>query len=376
MTPGRERIVETARILAVDDDPSSLSLATAILARQYELRTATSGAEAIEVATAFRPDLVLLDVVMPDMDGLETCRRLRSDTGLTDAKVVLVSAQSHVDDRIRGYDAGADDYVAKPYVPRELLAKVQVLLRLKRTEELSRLKESILLLLAHETRTPLTIIHGAVDALRSTRPMDDSQIREFTEMIADAAARLDQLTERSHLLWSLQSGQVSPTIGRVDMSPFIASVIAGAEPAARDSGVLIRTDCEYGLHAFIDAHLMGLAVSAILDNAVRFSPAGATVFLALRTDDSALSISVADGGPGISAELRSRLFEGFHVHDLAHHSRGVGLGLPISREIARIHGGTIKVESSARGSTVSITLPGMVLGPTVEDLPDLGRQRV
>ncbi|MGH9361080.1 MAG: response regulator, partial [Thermoanaerobaculia bacterium] len=128
------------RILVVDDDPINVCILEEILAEQYELATAGNGEEALEKAPAFKPDLVLLDIMMPGIDGYEVCRRLKSNPRLRDAKVILVSAKAMLSERLEGYESGADDYLTKPFDDAELMAKVRVFLRLKSIEEIDRFK--------------------------------------------------------------------------------------------------------------------------------------------------------------------------------------------------------------------------------------------
>ena len=117
-----------SRILLVDDNPTNLAILEEMLGDEYRRGTATSGEEALEIAPDFQPDLILLDVMMPGINGYETCRRIRANPALRNVKIVMVSAKALVSERLEGYDAGADDYLTKPFDEKELLAKVRVYL--------------------------------------------------------------------------------------------------------------------------------------------------------------------------------------------------------------------------------------------------------
>ena len=117
-----------SRILLVDDNPTNLAILEEMLGDEYRWGTATSGEEALEIAPDFQPDLILLDVMMPGINGYETCRRIRANPALRNVKIVMVSAKALVSERLEGYDAGADDYLTKPFDEKELLAKVRVYL--------------------------------------------------------------------------------------------------------------------------------------------------------------------------------------------------------------------------------------------------------
>jgi two-component system, sensor histidine kinase and response regulator len=141
-------------ILAVDDDLIILDMYEAILANEYNLHRTSSAEEALDfLKSRRRVDLILLDIMMPNVDGYETCRRIRENPLLSDVKVILVSAKIMLEDRLHGYEIGADDYVTKPFDASELLAKVKVFLRLKNVEEINEIKTNFINLLHHETRT-------------------------------------------------------------------------------------------------------------------------------------------------------------------------------------------------------------------------------
>ena len=121
---------EKNKILAVDDKPINLAVIAELLESQYDLRTVSAGMDALKVAREFLPDIILLDIMMPGMDGYEVCRRLRADSTLRHTKIIIVSAKAMISERLKGYQAGADDYVIKPFNEDELLAKIRVYLRL------------------------------------------------------------------------------------------------------------------------------------------------------------------------------------------------------------------------------------------------------
>ena len=129
---------------------------------QYECRGAISGEEALAILKSYFPEIILLDVMMPGIDGYEVCRRIRSQNEHKFAKIIMISGMSMIDDRLKGYDAGADDYLTKPYVEDELLAKLKVYSKLNRMEEVDNLKTTAMNILNHETKTPLNgIILGS-----------------------------------------------------------------------------------------------------------------------------------------------------------------------------------------------------------------------
>ncbi len=170
-------------ILAIDDDPIILDIYGAILNDLYDVTLAVSGEEALSMLDLNpKIDLILLDIMMPGMNGYDVCAKIRANPKLAHVKVILVSAKSLVEERLQGYEIGADDYITKPFEEEELLAKIKVFLRLKTMEEINSLTGSLLVLLSHETRTPLNGILGFADILKISPNLDQDE-KDFIDHI-------------------------------------------------------------------------------------------------------------------------------------------------------------------------------------------------
>jgi signal transduction histidine kinase len=344
-------MTQRERILIIDDNEVNRAVLEEILGADYELEQASTGESGIELAQRFRPDLVLLDIMMPGISGYQTCGRLRADERTKYAKIVLVSAKTTTADRLAGYNAGADDFVKKPFDADELAAKVRVFLRLKSREQLDRFKSDMLTLLAHETRTPLMVIIGALDLLKSSSSIEDGRKKEIIDMAVESCERLAQLMERSTLLTRLRDGDV-----KFDLQPVVVrcafDVVRERLRALTDErAVLIRAaiDAEAVVHA--DPRMFGIVLHALLHNAVRFSPSPGEVVLEAAGDGPNVSIAVTDRGPGIEESYIARLFDELSPSDVAHHAQGQGLSLALTREIVRQHGGEIAIESEPERET-------------------------
>lgn len=338
-----------SRILVVDDNARNVAILRKILGRDYRVVTAGSGEEALRVAPRFLPDLTLLDIMMPGLDGYETCRRLRAMPETADSKIIMVSAKAMVSERLAGYKAGADDYLVKPFDDDELLAKVRVYLQLKSIEEVNRLKADVLTLINHETLTPLTLISGPLEIVLHDPKLPDSA-RSLLETAQAGAQRLAAFVESSTFLSRLYAGLVPFDIARHDLASMVGEAIAAVRPAAERGHVRLTESIPAGAEVECDPSLIRRVLDSILDNAIRHSPAQGAVEATLHTEEDQVRLTISDSGPGIPPELLPRLFEGFAVTDIAkHHSEGHGLSLAIARLILRRHAGTLEASNREQG---------------------------
>jgi len=348
---------QTGKILIVDDNLTNRAVIEEALGDRYELKSAGSGEEALALLSEFRPDIVLLDIMMPGMDGYETCRRLRANLGSSYTKVIMLSAKTSVAERLAGYEAGADDYMTKPFNAQELLAKVRVYLRLKSVEELDQLKSNLLRLLNHETRTPLNGIIPPLEFLMAGEPLDEETRARCLELASASAKRLQKLFENSLRLCALKADQWDFVFSRTDFSNVVKQAVTSMAPLAAQKQVSI--DCELNpALAEVDAGEMLSVVTALLENAIRFSSPGGRVWLKLSTEADLLAVHVKDLGEGIAPQFLDRIFDEFNEIDVTHHTEGQRLSLSIARLIVAAHSGTIHVESEkGAGTTFTLRLP-------------------
>ena len=184
-----------SKILAVDDSATNVAVMQEMLSEAYNLKTAASGEEALEIANDFRPDITLLDIMMPGIDGYEVCRRMRATPSLRQTKIIMVSAKALVAERLEGYAAGADDYITKPFAEDELQAKIKVYLRLKNVEEVDQLKNGVVSLLGHEMRSQINGILLPTTLLMSDEDMAGVERKMLADMVYRNIKRLHGLLE-------------------------------------------------------------------------------------------------------------------------------------------------------------------------------------
>jgi signal transduction histidine kinase len=346
------------RILVVDDHPTNLAVLEELLGETYPLTLATSGEAALALAKEITPALILLDVMMPGIDGYETCRRLRALPLRQPPKILMVSAKAMVAERLRGYDAGADDYVTKPFDPQELLAKVRVYLQLRSSEEVDQLKSQMLTLLNHEMRTPLNGLMAPLQLLRTDAAMAAEERQLLLEMAAHSATRLERLCEKVTTLSAMHAGHWDLQCVTVDLREVVRSALEAVTAEAAARRVTLIADLPEAALACCDLHQMREVLLTLLDNAIRVSPPGGPVYVQVAREAAHGTVRVTDCGAGIDPAYLPYVFEAFIPADLAHHTAGLNVSLAIAQQITHAHHGTIDVGSTSEtGTTFTVRLP-------------------
>ncbi len=349
------------KILAVDDDVVDIRIVEKLLGREYELKTASTGEQALEVASDFQPDIILLDNILPGIDGREVCQQIRADSRLRHTKIIMVSGRTMVSERVEAYEAGADDYITKPFDKDELLAKIHVYLRLKSIEEVDQFKTNVLTLLGHEARTPLTSIIASAEMLMSEENIDAEEQKMFAEMVYNSAKRLHSLFEKAMVLSVLKSGKKQFNMTQADLCDVVREAICEVAAKAAERKVKIDEKFDASPTVCLDRQEIKRVVTAILDNAIHFSPSDGSIVVCISRGNGDVCLSVSDQGQGIDPDYLPYVFEELSDADVAHHSEGHGLCLAIARQIVLRHNGTINAESTkGSGATFTVRLSVMV----------------
>ena len=349
------------RILIVDDDRTNVLILEEILGREFEIKSVFDGESALETAGNFKPDVILLDIMMPNKDGYEVCAGFRQKPGLSFTKIILLSAKSMLDDRLKGYQAGADDFITKPFDPEELLAKVRVFIRLKSVQEIDRMKDDLINLFSHETRTPLNSIMGFAKILGASDKADEHE-KECVKHIIDSGRTLLELVNKTILLCNLRNGTRMVVERRTDFETIIEKASVSVQDKIRGKNIILLKDLDNGALPFkADEELIVAALTYVLENAVKYSPYLAPVEISVRKDENGITCAVRDNGKGLEkgSEQSDMLFSGFYVGDLEHHGRGHGLSLLIVKHIMLLHGGTVSAVNNINepGCTFTLFLP-------------------
>ena len=287
------------KILIVDDNPINIRILTEILEEDYDTKGAQSGEEAIEMAPQYAPDMVLLDIMMPGKNGYEVCRELRRNTALSQTKIIMISAKAMVADRLEGYEAGADDYITKPFDEDELLAKIRIYLKLKTVEEVEQIKGNLLALLRLQTITPLNNILCPVDRLIKNINSDAQTSIGLLKTIQSSARQLENLFDNILVLSALKSEELDFEFEKVDLSAAIKNVITDLEPQANERDIVISVQLIDAPLAEVDVKHIKRVVTTIMDNAIRFSPPHGRVTIQLTADANHYYLHITDSGSGV-----------------------------------------------------------------------------
>lgn len=344
------------RVLIVDDVPHNVEILETTLEDKYVLATASTGEDALKIIPTFRPDLILLDIMMPGIDGYEVCQRIKADERYNFIKIILVTGKALVEERLRGYEVGADDYVTKPFVLKELEAKIRVFLNLKRSREIDRLKTDLLVLFAHETRTPLNGIIGGSDLLLMNSALDDDT-KKTVALIAESGQRLLNFIDKTMFLCELKS---APKLNKElqKASTQLTKQIEFFTPEATKRDIRISLDVGQDIELTADWTMLNKMFNYLIDNAIKYSEDNGTIRISLCQDAENHVIRFSNQGEGIPAEWIDKIFDEFAVKDIVHHQKGQGLSLATSRHIMELHGGTIQVKSTLnQGATFILEFP-------------------
>ena len=353
------------RLAVVDDNADMRDYLCRVLERQWQVDAYPDGQAALEAIRERPPALVVTDVMMPRLDGFGLLAALREDPATATIPVVVVSARAGEESSIEGLEAGADDYLVKPFSARELVARVQVNLELARLRaeagRLSALEDvrtHVITTVSHELRTPVSAIYGAARTLDRADALDQDTREQLLAVIRGESDRLARITNDILTTQSLASGVLPVRNERLDLRALVEEAATATEARPGDEVRVRATIPERPVAIDADRVRLQQVLSNLLDNAVKYG--AGEVQVRLEAVDGLATVVVADDGAGIPAEAREQIFERFYRGDpeLTAGVGGSGLGLYISRELVRAMGGRIWVEpNDPRGSRFLVSFP-------------------
>jgi len=368
-----ESVQAVGRILVVDDQPANLRVVSTLLARNgFEVASALTGAEALEQAVATIPDLVLLDMLMPGMDGFELLAQIRRHPQLQDTPVIFLTAAQDRELLLRAFDSGAVDYVTKPFIPEELLARVGAHIALKqardRLERVARERQELVNLVAHDLKNPLSSVLFASDILMQAgcRP---ERIPRYLQMIHDSAhdaiGYIRRYLEGQERIAQAQAGEVqSHPAGLRETIEWLAQRY---ELQLESRGMHLHAKLpESSNTVAIDRRVLRQVAENLITNAMKYAADGGELTLEVRARNPGYwQLCVLDRGGGVPAEKRRDLFKPFMRLSGMEDGLSSGLGLSLARQIIVGAGGDLWYEDRDGGGAVFIIeLPALAVPAT------------
>ncbi len=365
--------IKNAKILVVDDIPENVKVIAHMLKGMgFAITFAKSGYEALEKLKSNPPNLVLLDISMPGMDGYEVCERIKNDPETEDIPVIFVTARDNPEDVVMGFEKGAVDYLTRPVNSAELKARVMTHLELKSSRdiirqqnrelwELNASKDKFLSILAHDLKNPIA---GLITISELTAKMysslTDTERLNYIKEIHSSAERVLNILE-DLLQWSRsQSGRIEYNPTEVNLGRVTAEALAAVEDTVLKKELSVENNIPGESLVFADRYMIATVIRNLLSNAVKFSYPGGKISLEARINESHVSYKVTDSGIGIPEENMKRLFriDGGLSTPGTEKEKGTGLGLILCREFVEKNKGTIRAESTpGKGTTFTFTLP-------------------
>ncbi|MFC1744038.1 response regulator [Candidatus Riflebacteria bacterium] len=377
------------KILLVDDEEANIFGLEIGLEEDYEIQSASDGREALQKMGEFKPDLVILDIMMPVMNGLEFCRQVRTDKEFRLQKIIAVSGKASVPERLEAYAAGADDYMTKPFNLDELRAKIKVFLRLKHMEELSELKEELIINIkeseiaekkasetarqalhakntflaniSHELRTPLNGILGFTSlALKEADQMSNAKLVKNLEVVKENGENLLKFLNDLIELARLESDSNTFSFHTTNMKDILQESIPTINEQAGMKNIEIKLESSEGpFFCNVDLIQINRAITQLISNAIHFSPQNSFISIFLSREDDHFVARISDNGPGIPKAEIKKIFQAFTQSSLTETgSGGKGIGLSICRAIVQAHKGKIRAENNPEGgASFYISIP-------------------
>ena len=392
-------IPEKGSILIVDDNPTNLEVLSDCFSELgLEILVAQDGMSAIEKVEYAHPDIILLDVVMPGINGFETCRLLKSKPSTQDIPVIFMTALSDTMDMVQGFQVGAVDYITKPVQYKEVLARAKTHLTIRnltkrlqeqnerlqqeisdrkqaeeqlrelefdlrealaQEKELGELKSRIISTISHEYRTPLTTIASSAEILQAYRhKLDESKQLKHFERIQASVNHMTALVNDVLFLSRAEFEKLEFQPEPIGLVSFFRELVDELQVGVGEAHHLTFTSNGACKEFEVDAKLLRQILTNLISNAIKYSPKGGTVSIQLSCQDNQVIFQVSDEGIGIPPEDQGHLFESFSRARNVGTIQGTGLGLSIVKKCVDLHAGQIAVNSEVGvGTTFSVILP-------------------
>jgi signal transduction histidine kinase len=368
-----EKSIISGSVLIVDDIPENLQVVGNMLMRKgIDVGFATSGREALENVEMNIPDLILLDIMMPGMNGFEVCKQLKEDEKTRDIPIIFLTAKAQTEDIIHGFEIGAVDYITKPFNSGELLARVMTQLELKNSRdlisrqneelhELNATKDKFFSIIAHDLRGPFTGLLGLTELiLEENETMGMDEVLNLNKMIRRSLKNQYNLLDNLLQWASMQSGRMDFNPVNIDIFRLATDLFNQLLANFEEKRIMPDNRIPEDTYVEADRMMLRTILHNLITNAIKFTPEEGRITLAYEQESGYDVIICEDTGVGMSEEVKQKIFriDQHHTSMGTKNEKGTGLGLILCAEMAEAHGGKIEVESTpGEGSEFKLKLP-------------------
>lgn len=353
-------------ILIVDDNLKNLQITAQILKDEgYLISLTQDGQSALEYLMDNPVDLILLDIMMPGINGLDTCRMIKKNDRWKDIPIIFLTAKNQTDDLIEGFKAGAVDYITKPFVRDELLVRVKTHVELfesrKAIMEMNRTRDKLYSIIAHDLRSPFSSIAFTINAIADgifdpCSELFQKVVRELEHNATNTSSLLDNLLE-----WTrLQQNRISLDLKKSRLAPVLFECKHLLSPVADKKNITLELEILADPVAVFDHSTMYTVFRNLITNAIKFTPENGLIRILAEKNGTGTQIKIIDNGKGISKETIEKIFEKKELYTTlgTKKERGSGLGLVLIQDFIEANQGKIAVESEeGKGSIFSVFLP-------------------
>jgi len=360
------------KILVVDDDPNNITIVEELLDDNYDFRSATTGEQALEIAQDFQPDVILLDIMMPGMNGYEVCQRLREHNTLKHTKIIMVSARAMVSDRLEGYKAGADDYITKPFEGDEFLAKVRVYLRLKHAEEVEQMRHEVTITVMENLRTLLVVAKNIISIVSANIFSNvntniyrkiDSKLCHQIEIANDCMKHLEKTISNFIEISEIYAGKVELQPTLFSMQSVVLKVVnlLKLKTALKliDFNIDMPTE-ELLVNA--DRQKIAKIIGNLIGDIIRVAHEGDSIYIRVKDLQDRIGVDVEGNKRGIEISEIDELFDRpVQIEKyVSSGRRSTDFELAVAKGLVELHGGRIWAENRPEGGIVfSFEIPSI-----------------
>ena len=367
-------VSEDVTLLIVDDTPANIDVLRDTLRPQgYKISVATSGEQALKISEKLLPDLILLDVMMPRMNGFEVCAHLKQNPITTNIPVIFITAKTEAEDISKGFNVGGVDYITKPIRREEVCARVKTHLKLSYStrklkevnaslQEINEQKNRFMGMVAHDLRTPLGAMLSFLDMIIQNEDshLSESDLDEMHKLMYTTCQEMLLLVNDVLDISVVEKGSLNLDLQIAELNEIIEKRIKINRFKADEKGMKLSTSCSGRVNAYVDGNRLAQVIDNLLGNAIKFAPPGTRVDIELKEHNNYAMISVQDEGPGLTDDDMHELFSetGNLSAKPTSGEKSTGLGLAIVKKIIEAHSGYLEVlNAPEKGAVFNVCVP-------------------